>query len=277
MGPLGLTSRWTAAGRARESARADRLFDDPLAAVLAGAEGFALLDQLAVPGRDNPTFAVRTRFFDDMLIDAVDRGICQVVLVAAGMDARAFRLSWPDRTVLYELDRPEVLAAKQQALDHEQAAPRCTRIPVDCDLTDRWAPPLLAAGYQPDQPAVILAQGLLMYLTEPDVHRLLDQITRLSCAGGVFGADLPSRASLQHPWMAEWLARLAARGMPWQFGSDDPASLLAAHGWQPHIAEFTAVAQRLGRYHPETIPQTIAADIATVSRTYLITAHRPRG
>ena len=119
MDPVGLTSRWVAAARARESERADRLFDDPLAAAFAGPEGFAWLDRLepvTLPGTPGPGLGpglyvtVRTRFFDDFLVGASRSiGTRQVVLVAAGMDARAFRLDWSPGTRLYELDRPEVL------------------------------------------------------------------------------------------------------------------------------------------------------------------------
>ena len=91
---LAATGRLTAAGRAVESRRGDRLFEDPLAAALAGEEGFRLMEQWRLPGmpEENPTIAPRTRFYDDLVVDAVADGLGQVVLLAAGMDARAFRL-----------------------------------------------------------------------------------------------------------------------------------------------------------------------------------------
>src|SRR3712207_6704512 len=116
MDPVGMTSRWVAAARARESQRPDRLFDDPLAVALAGPEGFAWLDDMerAQPWGQPALYAVvRTRFFDEFLLRASwGAGARQVVLLAAGMDARAFRLGWPPGTRLYELDRPEVINAK---------------------------------------------------------------------------------------------------------------------------------------------------------------------
>jgi methyltransferase (TIGR00027 family) len=109
-----------AAARARESERPYRLFDDPLAAALAGPEGFAWLERMEpVPRFGGPALyvVVRTRFFDDFLLYACwGAGVRQVVLLAAGMDARAFRLNWPPGTRLYELDRPEVLAAKEEVI-----------------------------------------------------------------------------------------------------------------------------------------------------------------
>jgi methyltransferase (TIGR00027 family) len=114
--PIAPTSRWMAAARARESERADRLFYDPLAAALAGPEGFAWLERMEAAARsDGPGLypVIRTRFFDDFLLDSCRRlGARQVVLVAAGLDTRAFRLDWPSRTRLYEMDLPEVLDAK---------------------------------------------------------------------------------------------------------------------------------------------------------------------
>src|ERR687897_2939765 len=102
MDPVGLTSRWMAAARARESERADRLFDDPLAATLAGPEGFTWLERLeAAAQADGPGLypVIRTRFFDDFLLDSCRiLGVRQVVLAAAGLDTRAFRLDWPSRT-----------------------------------------------------------------------------------------------------------------------------------------------------------------------------------
>src|SRR5215213_4613965 len=116
--PVAQTSRWMAAARARESEHPYRLFDDPLASALAGPEGFAWLDRME-PARSwgGPALyvVVRTRFFDDFLAHASrDTGARQIVLLAAGMDARAFRLDWPVGTRLYELYRPEVLGIKDE-------------------------------------------------------------------------------------------------------------------------------------------------------------------
>jgi methyltransferase (TIGR00027 family) len=133
--PVAQTSRWMAAARARESERPYRLFDDPLAPALAGPEGFAWLQRMQpVPRFGGLALYVvlRTRFFDDFLGHACwGAGARQVVLLAAGMDARAFRLNWPPRTRLYELDRPEVLLAKDEILARAQARPACERRAID--------------------------------------------------------------------------------------------------------------------------------------------------
>ena len=114
-GALAATGQLAAAGRAVESGRADRLFEDPLAAALAGEEGFRLMEQWRFPGmpEENPTIAPRTRFYDDLLIKAIEDGLAQVVLVAAGMDAKAFRLPLGVDVMVFELDLPELLEQKQ--------------------------------------------------------------------------------------------------------------------------------------------------------------------
>jgi hypothetical protein len=111
-----MTAKLAAAGRAVESRRPDRLFDDPLAGALAGDEGLRWLEQWRLPGMpvENPTIGPRTRFFDDLVVAAVADGVRQVVLVAGGMDTRAFRLALPADTVTFELDQPAVLAEKQE-------------------------------------------------------------------------------------------------------------------------------------------------------------------
>ena len=132
--PLEATARWTAAVRAAESARDDRLFDDPWAERLAGPEGRSWIDERS-PDSVVP-IALRTRYFDDWLGSISERdGIRQIVLVAAGLDTRAYRLDWPDRTHLFELDRPAVLRHKDEVLAGAGARPRCLRRTVEADLT----------------------------------------------------------------------------------------------------------------------------------------------
>ena len=133
--PIAPTSRWMAAARARESERTDRLFYDPLAAAFAGPEGFAWLERMEPTTRSGGgpgLYAViRTRFFDDFLLDACrGSGVYQVVLTAAGMDTRAFRLDWPSLTCLYEMDLAEVLDAKDEVVEEAGAKPNCERLQV---------------------------------------------------------------------------------------------------------------------------------------------------
>src|SRR5215831_20798496 len=119
---LGSTARWTAGVRARESLREDRLFSDPWAAALAGVEGQEWAEYRS--GDDGVSIAIRTRFFDDFLQHVTgEYAIRQIVLMAAGLDTRAFRLSWPEQTRLFELDQPQVLQYKERILRSAGAQP----------------------------------------------------------------------------------------------------------------------------------------------------------
>ena len=112
------TARWAAAQRAKESERPDRLFFDPLAEMLAGTDGLAALrlsEQYNPRHADTANYiSIRIRFFDDIAQKGTAQGVRQVVLPAAGMDARAYRLPWPDGITTYELDHPELLDIKEK-------------------------------------------------------------------------------------------------------------------------------------------------------------------
>jgi methyltransferase (TIGR00027 family) len=149
------TARWAAAQRARESERPDRLFFDPLARALAGDEGMTALQ---LSERYNPShqdtanyISIRIRCFDDAVQQFAAEGIRQIVLLAAGMDARAYRCAWPDGTTLYEVDHPELLAAKEEILPHEGRDPLCRRITLGMNLEHDWARPLVDAGLRPSE------------------------------------------------------------------------------------------------------------------------------
>ncbi|GAA4845879.1 hypothetical protein GCM10025787_29930 [Saccharopolyspora rosea] len=149
--PVALTGRVTAALRARESARPDRLFDDPFAARLAGARGRELV---AAFDGDNQVIAVRTRLVDDEFARRTDE-FDQFAILAAGMDTRAYRLAFHAGTAVFEVDRPEVLALKERLLTappDPAPAPRCDRRTVGADLGADWSAPLRAAGFRPDRP-----------------------------------------------------------------------------------------------------------------------------
>ncbi|MGY2062070.1 class I SAM-dependent methyltransferase, partial [Nocardia gipuzkoensis] len=216
------TARLTAAMRAAESARPDRLFDDPFAARLAGAAGEELLDQLGM--RDSPIIPVRTRYFDDAIIETMADGIRQLVLVAAGMDTRGYRLGLPGDTVLFELDRPDLLHLKTRLLG--TAIPSGTRHPVGVDLVTDFITPLTHAGFRTDQPTCWLVEGLTQYLTESDAHRLIDRVSRHSAPGSHLLIDFVGTSLLESPAMRPVLDRLEERDMTWRYGTDEPETVL---------------------------------------------------
>jgi methyltransferase (TIGR00027 family) len=239
--PAGATSRLTAAARARESVRDDRWFDDRFAAQLAGPEGYEALDRhdagLAAAGRasPNPVFAIRTRFFDDfLLVQTAQAGVCQVVLIAAGLDCRAFRLAWPSGTRVFELDQAEVLAYKDAVLRAHQAAPACHRTGVAVDLREPWIDRLLDEGYHRGEPGVWLAEGLTFYLSEAAVRNLLGDIAQVAGAGDAFGCDFV----MEPPPGVD-----AATG----YATNDPKPLFRACGWKAERYDYAHESERLGR------------------------------
>lgn len=235
------TSRITAAIRAVESARPDRLFDDPFAATLAGELGRALAARID----SGDVIPVRTRFGDDRVRAAVDAGITQVVLPAAGMDTRAWRLGLPAGATVFELDRPALLGLKADLIGHAAPVPR--RVPVPVDLTADWPADLCAAGFDPARPACWVVEGLLQYLPEPAVHGLLDAVTGLSAPGSRLILDVVGAGLLASARARPMLDAMVAAGSPWVFGTDDPGALLTARGWACDVRLLGDVAVAMGR------------------------------
>jgi len=247
--------------RAAESARTDRLFDDPFAAAFAaGAPADqAPADQAPADGqppgapgsRLGAHVVIRTRFYDDYLLGAVAAGCGQVVLVAAGLDCRAFRLDWPAGLRLFELDQPDVLDFKEAVLAGVGARPRCRRQTIPVDLRGDWPAALTGAGFDPAQPTAWLVEGLLIYLSSDQAARLLTEVGTLSAPG--------SRVSLERGDAVSRLiseinttprgARLAAL---WQGGlGEDNAAWLEARGWRAVRHDMAGVAAGYGRPAPE--------------------------
>ena len=249
MDPVGFTARMTAAARARETGRADCLFTDPFAAALAGPEGFAFLDRHDDAfGSPQQNFAVRTRFHDDHLLTATrDFGIRQVVLLAAGLDTRAFRLDWPSGVDLYELDQSEVLAYKETVLGAMAGQPRCTRHVVAVDLREAWPAVLLGAGYRSQEPTAWVAEGFIFYLPEVAVGRLLDDVAGLSAAGSRLNSDLPTLTFLRSADAQAFVELYATLGAPFQFATDNPVSFFRRHGWNAGGVRADVQGAQLGR------------------------------
>ncbi len=273
--PIAPTSRWMAAARARESERADRLFDDPLAAALAGPEGFTWLASMESAAQsDGPGLypVIRTRFFDDFLLDSCRRlGVRQVVLAAAGLDTRAFRLDWPPETRLYEMDLPEVLDAKEDVTDKARAEPKCERVTVRVDLREAtWPEALLARGYRPERPSVWLIEGLLYYLTRTAVHGLLEKVGALTATGGLLGLDVMNRGLFSSPMAWPMQAALARRGAPGWFGTNNPETLMARHGWEASVTQPGEEGANFGRWPTPMLPR----EVPGLPRSFLVTALR---
>lgn len=264
------TALLTAALRAAESRRPDRLYADPYAAAFAGDLGPKLLAEVRAvtfpaTGRTLPSTpdynAIRTRFFDEYLVEAA-REVDQLVVAPSGMDSRAFRLPWPRRVRLFEVDRPAVLAVKEEILG--AAEPVLDRRTVATDLKDDgWERPLLAAGYEPDRPSAWLIEGLLYYIPEPDVHRILGTVRDLTAPGSLVAADVVNRAALTLPNMRGLLDVFAGWGCPWLFGSDEPEDLFARHGIKAEAVQPGEPAADYGRW-PDPVPPRSVTEVRRV-------------
>jgi len=264
------TALLTAALRAAETRRPDRLYDDPYAAVFAGELGPRLLAEVHAAtfppdGRTLPSTpdynAIRTRFFDEYLVAAAAE-FDQIVVAPTGMDSRAFRLEWPRRIRMFEIDRPAVLAVKSEILGVAVAA--VDRRTVATDLKkDGWERALIAAGYEPDRPSVWLIEGLLYYIPEPDVHRILTVVEGLTAPGSLVAADVVNRAALTLPNMQGLLNLFSGWGCPWLFGTDEPEALFARHGIKAEAVQPGEPSADYGRW-PDPVPPRSEIDVRRV-------------
>jgi methyltransferase (TIGR00027 family) len=203
---VGATATMVAAARAAASRRPDPVINDPFAEPLVRAVGldlftkvasgeldFADVDDGAGFPRMVDTFAARARFYDDYFAAAGSAGVRQVVIVASGLDARPYRLSWPTGTTLYEIDQPEVIEFKTATLSGLGAVPGAEHHPVGIDLREDWPAALQKAGFDATAPTAWLAEGVLIGFLPPEAEvRLLDNVTALSAAGSKFAADYGS-------------------------------------------------------------------------------------
>jgi methyltransferase (TIGR00027 family) len=230
--------------------------------------------------------AVRTQFFDEYFAAAAaaEAGIRQHVILAAGLDSRAYRLNWPAGTVVYEIDLPAVLEYKSTTLDALGAAPATTRREVAVDLRGDWPAALRAAGFDPAVPTAWLAEGLLPFLPGQAQEALFNAIDGLSAACSriaveVFGVDEASRQEVEEQWRLRRAER-ELRGEDvlfdplelWYDDSDRPecAEWFTAHGWTTRSVDSRDEFERLGR------PPSLPTDEPQHFVNSLVTAERPR-
>ncbi|MGB6208034.1 class I SAM-dependent methyltransferase [Mycobacterium sp.] len=224
---VGTTAVMVAAARAAETDEPDPLIRDPYAKLLVSEAGTgvwenmldgSLLDKVeAIDPEAAAVFqhmrsyqAVRTHFFDAHFAGAVAAGIRQVVILASGLDSRAYRLDWPAGTTVYEIDQPKVLAYKSATLAANGATPSADRHEVPIDLRQDWPAALIEAGFDPAAPTAWLAEGLLMYLPADAQDRLFAQITELSAPGSRIAAETAANhADERRQEMRDRLQRVA--------------------------------------------------------------------
>jgi len=288
---VGATATMVAASRAMASKAERPLINDPYAEPLVRAVGLDLFTRLAAgeltpadleddndgsaadTRRMTDNMAVRTKFFDEFFLDATNAGIRQAVILASGLDARAYRLPWPAGTTVYEIDQPQVIEFKSRTLAELGARPTAHRRTVAIDLRDDWPTALRAAGFDPDQPSAWSAEGLLGYLPPDAQDRLLDTITALSAPGSRIATDSgPTRdpaheerirerfRTVSERWRKHGLdldmtqlvyfgdrnessPYLSDRG--WEMGGSTIRELFAANGLEPIVDDDLPFADRL--------------------------------
>lgn len=270
---VGATALGVAASRAAETAGPDPLIRDDFARTLVSPAGPAWA-QLTDPelawldgdedGKRKHRLginyqAVRTHFFDDYFAVAARDGIRQVVILAAGLDSRAYRLDWPAGTAVYEVDQPKVLEYKTGILESNGAVPTADRRTVAVDLRDDWPAALTAAGFDPTQPTAWLAEGLLSYLPSDAQDRLFEKFTALSAPGSQaaieeFGVNSSSNTG-------RWTRMRERLGLDVNVEAltynepdrSDAGAWLTSHGWQVRAVNNREEMARLGRAVPEDL------------------------
>jgi len=280
---VGATALGVAAARAAETARPDALIRDDYAYLLTASAGpawaqMASADDEWLRGDEQARRqhamarnyqAVRTHYFDGYFDVAVRAGIRQVVILAAGLDSRAYRLDWPTGTTVFEIDQPKVLDYKTSTLDAHGALPKARRVPVAVDLRDDWPAALLAAGFDPAQPTAWLAEGLLPYLPGDAQDRLFDLVTAHSAAGSRIAVEAFNLHPSQYSSEKRALRRERTAQLRERLGLDldvdtlmyidderaDAAEWLADHGWRVDAVPSAEEMKRLGRPATEDLTE----------------------
>ncbi|AHH18272.1 methyltransferase [Nocardia nova SH22a] len=273
---VAMTAVGVAVIRARETARADRLYADPLARMFAdaaragfGEQRWARLTALADQFYEGRTVGVR--LVDDRFRAAADAGIRQFVLLGAGLDTRAFRMDLPPRVQIYEIDLPETFAFKEPILDAAGAVASCGRRVVIADLRSDWQKALLDSGFRPDLPTSWVDEGSLGRLTQEWNQRVVTTLTGLSAPGSLFGAS----RLIAEPDGAQYreLRRMVADAAP---EADVPAEPVTADadfdverwlgelGWDTEFRSWNDMVAGLAR--PAALQDSRIGTIAAVRR-----------
>jgi methyltransferase (TIGR00027 family) len=257
---VGATATMVAAARAMATTADNPLINDPFAEPLVRAVGVDFFTRL-VTGELRPedldsdsesvgmqrmtdSMAVRTKFFDEFFLAATEAGCRQAVILAAGLDSRAYRLAWPAGTTVYEIDQPDVIEFKTRALAELGAEPTANRRTVAMDLRYDWPSALIEEGFDPNQPTAWSAEGLLGYLPPDAQDRLLDTITELSAPGSRVAVEsVPNIDASDHEKAIERMRQASERWRDHGFDLDfaelvylgdrnEASSYLGDHGWQ---------------------------------------------
>jgi methyltransferase (TIGR00027 family) len=283
---VGYTALLVAGWRALHAASDHPLLRDDYAKhfIAASADPF-LNGALADPGTAEGAtafprlYGVQTRFFDEFFSTAAERGICQAVIVAAGLDSRAYRLTWPTGTTVFEIDQPKVLEFKVRVLAEHAAESAADRRDVAADLRDDWSVPLRDKGFDTDLPTAWSVEGILPYLTGDAQDTLFSRITELSEPGSRLGIGALG-SCLDQDRLADLEASYPGLNLSGDVNFstltyDDstkskPAQWLADHGWTVDPVRTNPELQRdYGR-----TPSQVDLDLDEIMHSEYITATR---
>src|SRR5271166_2003603 len=270
---VGATATMVAAARAVASAEPNPIINDPFAAPLVRAVGLDFFTRV-VDGEvtasdagengerdlqlETDSIAVRTRFFDEFFLGAGRDGIRQSVILAAGLDARPYRLSWPRGSVVYEVDQPKVIEFKSATMSALSAAPAADRRTVSIDLREDWPAALRRSGFDDAKPTAWSAEGLLMYLPPEAQDRLFDHITELSAPGSQLATEFhpdsgPSMADRGRAMNDRWAnlgCDLDLSGLFYEGERNNVAEYLGDRGWRLAVRPRRELFADYGRAFP---------------------------
>jgi methyltransferase (TIGR00027 family) len=292
---VGATALGVAAARAAETESATPLISDPFARVFLDAAGEGLWNWFATPNLPAEIvelepdlkprmqgmvdyMAARTAFFDQFFLDATRAGIAQGVILAAGLDSRAWRLPWPAGVTVYELDQPRVLEFKASTLAEHGAQPTCTLVTVPVDLRHDWPAALQQAGFEASAPSVWSVEGLLPFLPAVAQELLFERVQTLGAPGSRIAVEAPGADFLDQERYAkrresmrrvrDLMAKLHPEvDMPevedlWYFEErEDVSDWLGRHGWEVAVTPAEELMASYDRRPPKDVedaaPQTL--------------------
>lgn len=288
---VGATALGVASARAVETESADPLVRDPFARVFLDAAGDGVWNwhtgeelpkEVVEAEPDLPLqmdgmvsyMASRTKFFDTFFLDAANAGITQAVILAAGLDARSWRLNWPGGVTVYELDQDRVLDFKRSTLDNHGAKPAVNRVEVAVDLRQDWPKALQEAGFDPSQPSVWSAEGLMPYLPNAAQELLFERITELAAPGSRVAVEALGPTFNDEELRAKRRERMervravmaktdAERELPrtdelWYFEDREPVGeWYARHGWAVTVTTAAELMAGFGRAADERVKEYV--------------------
>ncbi|MGA8545039.1 MAG: SAM-dependent methyltransferase [Mycobacterium sp.] len=235
------TARWTALHRATESARPDALFRDPLAERLAGEHGRAIVATVPRSSRSGWWLVARTKFIDDVIARAIADGCDRVLNLAAGLDTRPYRMDLPSDLSWVEADLPDLLAEKTQLLADQ--TPRCRLTRDAVDLSDPAArDAFFDEALDGATKALVLTEGLLMYLEDSDVVALSGAIRRPEVTWWMFDFAFPGLKKRMNKKMAGLF-----ENAPFKFAPENGLTYFEDLGWR--TVEVEPNLEAANRFH----------------------------